>query len=176
MILRQNRVFAFGRSVIRKLLTLQATRAGLLALIFILDGCATTDVAGDGSSASVLISGHPEEEIRDTTIQVFGWNNYRRVNEYNRVNELNFEKVGSRWDMVTYGSMSAKPVWIKMATTITPQADGYLVLSCDVYVIEDHGDKFLQTERRITVGKCDECKKILDQIKQRISLVQSQAH
>ena len=165
----QKQLSVSERSAKNKFLSMKPAQIGLLAMAIVLTGCETTDVAGSGSSASVMIAGHTDEEIRQTTVQVFGWN------KYNRLDNLSFEKEGSSWDTTTYGSMNAKLVWIKMRARVTTQSGGFIVLSCDVYVVENHGDGFMQTERKLPFGKRDECKKILDQIKLRLSLPQPQA-
>ncbi len=136
----------------------------LLSLVCALAGCATTDTGHDGSLASAIILGHTTDEIRQTTIEVFEWNGYKRVSN------LTFEKEGTKWDTMKYGSMGGIPVWIKICVRLATKAEGLNVLGCDAYVVEDHNAGFMETERRLDFAKRDECKKILDQIKRRLSL------
>jgi hypothetical protein len=137
---------------------------GLLALICILAGCKTTDTAHDGSLASVVINGHTAEEVRQTTTEVFGWNGYSQVAD------LTFEKKGTKWDLVTYGGWGAETVWFKMRVHLTSKAGNSQVLGCDVFVVEKNSEDFMNSERKLEFAKADECKKILDQIKRRLSL------
>jgi hypothetical protein len=136
---------------------------GLLALICILAGCKTTDAAGDGSAASVVIYGHTAEEVRQTTTEVFGWNGYTQVAD------LTFEKQGTKWDKVTYGGWGVDTVWFKMRVRLTSKAENSQVLGCDVFLVEKNSDDFMNSERKLEFAKADECKKILDQIKQRLT-------
>jgi hypothetical protein len=143
---------------------IQTAWLGLLVLTCMLAGCKTTDAAHSGSLASVIVSGHTAEEIQQTTIDIFGWNGYARVTD------LIFEKQGSKWDSMNYGSLGGKPVWIKMCVTLTTKGPGWYVLGCDAYVVDGHGEGFMETEQKLKFAKADDCKKILDQIKQRLSL------
>ena len=136
----------------------------LLALTLAVAGCKSADTAGVGSLASVVITGHTAEEVRQTTVEVFGWN------DYTQVSDLTFEKKGTRQDLVTYGSWGADSVWIKMRVHLTTKSELRQILGCDVYILEKHGDGFMGSERKLLFAKGDECKKILDQIKQRLSL------
>jgi hypothetical protein len=143
---------------------IQTARLGLLLLCFAVSGCKSTDAAKQGSQEAVVIKDHTEEEVRRTTIEVFGLNGYRQSDG------LNFEKQGTKWDTVKYGGLGGTPVWIKMSAKLTKQAEGYVILGCDTYVIEDRDDPLMREERKLPFGKRSDCKKILDQIKQRLSL------
>lgn len=139
-------------------------RLALLALAFVLAGCKTTDMAHDGSLASVVINGHTADEVRQTTIEVFGWNGYQQVSD------LTFEKKGTKWDVATYGGWMADSVWIKIHVQITTKAELWQVLGCDAYIVENHGEGIMQDERKLKYMRADECKKILDQIQRRLAL------
>ena len=134
----------------------------LLSLAF--SGCKSTDSAGDDSQVSVLITGHTEEEVRQTTIEVFKWNGYVHTVG------LNFEKKGTKWDTAKYGGLSGNAVWFRMSAEIAKQNEGTVILGCDTYVIEDRDVEFMEKERLLSYGKRSDCKKILNQIKQRLSL------
>lgn len=142
-----------------------ATRQiALLALLFVLAGCKTTDVAEDGSLASIFISGHAEEEIQRVTIEVFKWNGF------DQLADLTFEKQGTRNDTLMFGGLDSGPVWIKIRVHVKPRGGDRYVLGCDAYAVQNHGDPFIETETRLKFSKADECKDILDQIKTRLSL------
>jgi hypothetical protein len=143
---------------------LATVRIGFLVLVGLLAGCKTTDTAQDGSLASVIITGHTEKQVQQTTIEVFRWNGF------NQLSGLTFEKKGSKWDTLSYGSLDSKAVWIKMRVSITPMTEDRQVLSCDAYIVDNHGEGFMESERKLDFGKADECKKILDQIKRRLSV------
>ena len=132
--------------------------------VFALAGCKTTDEAKQGYLASVVITGHSEEVIRRTTTEVFEWNGYKHLTN------LAFEKQGTKWDTAKYGGLSGNPVWVKMRVTINRQAEINFVVGCDAYVVEDRDVIFMEEERKLQFGKRDDCKKILNQIKQRLSL------
>jgi hypothetical protein len=140
------------------------TRFGLLFLVLALAGCKSTDAAKQGYGASIIVFGHTEEEVRRTTIEVFEWN------KYSQTVGLNFERKGSKWDTAKYGGLSGNPVWIKISVEIVTQPEGSVVVGADAYVIEDRDSSFMSSDRKLPFGKSDECKKILDQIKQRLSL------
>lgn len=137
---------------------------GLVLLAGVLAGCKTNDTAHTGNQASVIITGHTKEEIQQTTIAVF------KSDGYTQVADLVFEKEGSKWDTVTYGSLGSKSVWIKIRVSLTSKGEGRNALGCDVYAVDNHGEGFMESERKLAFAKGDECKEILDQIKQRLSL------
>jgi hypothetical protein len=141
-----------------------AARLALLALACAIAGCKTADTAHDGSLASVVINGHTAAEVRQTTIEVFGWNGYKQGPD------LTFEKKGTKWDVVNYGGWIADSVWIKVRVQITSRGELWQVLGCDAYIVENRGEGFLQDERKLKYSKADECKKILDQIQRRLAL------
>ncbi len=139
-------------------------RVALLALAFVVAGCKTTDTAHDGSLASVVINGHTADEVRQTTIEVFGWNGYKQASD------LTFEKKGTQWDRMAYGSWLADSVWIKIRVQITSRGEFSQVLGCDAYIVEDRNEGVMEDERKLKFMRADECKKILDQIQRRLSL------
>lgn len=139
-------------------------RLALLALACALAGCKTADTAHDGSLASIVINGHTAAEVRQTTIEVFGWNGYKQTSD------LTFEKKGTKWDVVTYGGWDTESVSIKIRVQITSRGELWQVLGCDAYVVENRGEGIMQDERKLKFMRADECKKILDQIQQRLSL------
>ncbi|HMP84988.1 MAG TPA: hypothetical protein PKA41_20040 [Verrucomicrobiota bacterium] len=137
---------------------------GFLILALVFSGCKSTDSAKQGYGASVVIVGHTVEEIRRTAIEVFEWDGYTQATG------LNFEKKGSKWDTAKYGGLSGNPVWIKISVEIVPQADASVIVGADAYVIEDRDSTFMNSERKLPYGKNDESRKILDQIKRRLTL------
>jgi len=56
-------------------------KLALLASVCALTGCKTTDTAKNGSLASIVISGHSVEEVKQTTVEVFGWDGYKQVSD-----------------------------------------------------------------------------------------------
>ena len=138
---------------------------GLVAVVmaFSLTGCQTTDAANTGSLASVTLPAASIDQIRQTIVEVF------ETNGYTKVASLTFERKGSTWDQINYGGMTSDPVWIKIKGDLTQKADGYYVLSCDAYIVNDHDDPLIKQERQLTFAKAGECKKILDEIQHRLS-------
>jgi hypothetical protein len=148
----------------------QIVSLGLLISGLALTGCKSTDTADQGNQASVIIAGHTEAEVLKTTIEVMQWDGYKHTSD------LTFEKEGSKWDTRKYGGLMGDAVWIKMKFTLTANSDRYILLGCDAYVIEDRNSVLTETEREIRYGKRSECKKILDQINQRLSLPAPKPH
>src|SRR5690242_13898618 len=110
----------------------QATKQiALLALICILAGCKTTDVAKDGSLASIFVSGHSEADIERVTVEVFKWDGY------NQLAGLTFEKQGTSRDTFMYGGLDSGPVWIKIRVHVKPRGDNQYILGCDAYALQN---------------------------------------
>lgn len=135
-----------------------------LATLGLLAGCKSADLAKDGSLASIVISGYSEEEIKQTTIDVFKSNNFYQIQH-----DLNFEKKGTANDTFMFGGLDLEQVWIRVRVHVTPSGKDRYVLGCDAYAVQDHGDKFIETETRFKHSKGDECMAILNQVRQQLA-------
>lgn len=135
----------------------------LLALLCLVAGCKTTDMANDGSLASTLITGHTETEIQQATIAVF------QANGFDQLADLTFEKQGSQRDTVMFGGLDSERVWIKIRVHVSPRGKDRYVLGCDAYAVQNHGDRFIETESRFKFSKGEECLDLLEQIRQQLS-------
>ena len=135
----------------------------LLALLWVVAGCKTTDLAKDGSLASIVINGHSTGEIQNAIVQVFESNGFQQMGA------LTFEKQGTRQDTLKFGGLDSGPVWIRMKVHVSPRSNNQHVLGCDAYVVQNHGDRFLETETRLKYSKSDECLDLLNKIKAQLS-------
>lgn len=135
----------------------------LLALLGVVAGCKTTDLAKDGSLASIVISGHSEDEIRQATIEVF------KANGFNQTTGLTFDKPGTKNDTLMFGGLDSTRVWIRMRVHVSDQGKGRYALGCDAYAVQNHGDILVETESRLRFAKGEECLDLLNQINQQLS-------
>lgn len=135
----------------------------MLTLLCVLAGCKTTDLAKDGSLASIFINGHTEDEIQQATIEVF------KSEGFNQLAGLTFEKQGTKNDTLMFGGLDSEPVWIKIRVHITPTSNGRFALGCDAYAVQNHGERFIETETQFKYAKRDECLNWLNEISQRLS-------
>jgi hypothetical protein len=134
----------------------------LLAGVFCLTGCHTTDQAGTSELASVVITGHTEKEIQKATAKVF------LLNGYSQAESLTFEKQGTAWDKAAYGGWSDNPVWIKVRVHINPQNSDVCFLGCNAYLVTDAHEAAMEQEQILSHSRRSECEKILKQIKARL--------
>ena len=135
---------------------------GIVVLVLSV-GCKTTDTAHTGNLASVIITGTSAAKIQQATIETFDAHGYKKTTN------LSFEKVGSSWDQINYGGMGSEPVWIKLQIKFTEEKESEFILNCNAYLVSDHSDNLIKDERELKYIKAGESKKILDEIKHRLS-------
>ncbi len=141
-------------------LFIRATRQiTLLALLCVLGGCKTTDLAKDGSLASIFINGYSEDQIQQATIKVF------KTNGFTQTTGLTFERPGTHEDTFMFGSLDSEKVWIRIRVHILPRGTGRYILGCDLYAVQNRGDAAMETENRLKYMKSEECLDYLNQIK-----------
>jgi hypothetical protein len=81
------------------------------------------DKPDSASFASVRIQGHTAEQIRAATVVVFQQDGYTAVDVHRP--DMVFEKEGSRWDRIAYGSfVDDAGVWIRVRASVVPISDG----------------------------------------------------
>jgi hypothetical protein len=135
----------------------------LLAISCVLTGCKSTDLAKDGSLASIVINGYSKAEIQQATVEVFKSDNFYQVDD------STFEKKGSGNDTFMFGGLDMEQVWIRVRVHITPSGKDRYALGCDAYAVQNHGDRFIETETRFKYSKSEECMNILNQIRQQLA-------
>jgi hypothetical protein len=134
----------------------------LLAMFGVLAGCKSTDLAKDGSLASIVINGYSKAEIQQAAVDVF------KSDHFYQVDDSTFEKKGSANDTFMFGGLDMEQVWIRVRMHIAPGGKDRHVLGCDAYVVQNHGDRFIETETRFKYSKGEECLNILNQIQQQL--------
>lgn len=142
--------------------TLRILLPGLLC-VMLLAGCKSTDTAKIGSLASIEITGHSLAEVRQSVVDVF------LLNGYSQKSGLTFEKQGTNWDTVAYGTWSGGAVWYRMKASVIPRPGGACVVACDAYLIRDHGEGFMEEEQRLVAAKRDDCMKLLEEVRSRLN-------
>ena len=139
----------------------------LLTMALMLAGCHTPDPdrASTGQMASLEIPGHSEAEIlravKDTLVD----------NGYEHMEGLTFDKRGSGMDTALYGGWDSGGVWIRLKLTVEPAAsgNGNYVIGCDAYRVIAHNQGVMEEEKKTRHSNRDECDKMLQAIKARLS-------
>ena len=129
---------------------LQLLLTGAMAAIFSngLLGCKSLDKTAAESFASVRIDSHTPEQIRGATAVVFRQEGYTAVEV--RKPELVFEKEGSLWDQLAYGSwVNDRDVWIRVRVSLVSLSDGAFRLQCQAFKVRNKGDPLTEDQVRI---------------------------
>lgn len=75
---------------------------------------------------------------------------------------MNFERVGSTWDTVLYGSLRPGDVYERVKLRVIPLAINLFRLDADTYKVSNPGDQVFEQERRVpSKGKLD---KLLNEV------------
>jgi len=137
-------------------LALAAASLGLL-------GCKSLSKPDSASFASVRIQGSTPEEIRDATVAVFKQDGYQAVRTVPP--DLVFEKEGSRWDRIAYGSwVDDAPVAIRVKASIVPLSEGAFRLQCTAYMVRSKGDPVFEDEVRLRNNHSKPYQALLDKV------------
>ena len=131
-------------------LTLRTRLAGLFvaAASIALIGCKSLNEPASASFASVRIQGHTAEQIRAASVVVFQQEGYTAVDV--RRSEMVFEKEGSRWDQIAYGSwVNEAPVWLQAKVSVVPISADTFRLQCQAYKVRNKGDPLTEDQVRI---------------------------
>jgi hypothetical protein len=137
--------------------------AASLALVILspaLIGCKSLDKPNSESFASVRILGHTPAQIRAATVVVFqqaGFVAARMEGE-----EMIFEREGSRWDQIAYGSwVEGGSVWVRARVTLVPMTDGYHRLACQAYQVRGKGDPVFEEQVRMKKNRSKDYQDLL---------------
>ena len=130
---------------------MKRTRQVLLASVLlgiistVLVGCSSMDKPASASFASVRIQGHTAEQIRGATVVVFQQDGYVAANVSGA--EMVFEKEGSRWDQIAYGSwVNEAPVWIRVRVSMVSLSADLFRLQCQAYKVRNKGDPLAEDQ------------------------------
>ena len=108
-------------------------------------GCKSLNKPASASFASVRIEGHTAEQIRAASVVVFQQGGYTVADGLR--SEMVFEKEGSRWDQIAYGSwVNPAPVWIRVKVSMIPLSDDAFRLQCQAYKVRNKGDPLAEDQ------------------------------
>jgi hypothetical protein len=144
---------------------LQRIAAGLFvaAAGMALLGCKSPSKPASASFASVRIQGHTAEQIRAASVVVFQQDGYTVVE--GRRPELVFEKEGSRWDQIAYGSwVNEAPVWLRAKVSLVALSTDTFRLQCQAYKVRNKGDPLTEEQVRIGISHSKPYQALLDEV------------
>ena len=112
----------------------------LMALAgFVVIGCKSTGQPASAPLAAVRIRDHTPEQIRAATAVVFQQDGYTAVDVHGA--EMIFEKQGSRWDRIVYGSwVDDEPVRVRVRVSVVPVSDREFELRCQALRVQHKGE------------------------------------
>jgi hypothetical protein len=110
----------------------------LIALGAGLAGCSSLAKPGSGAFASVQIPGHTRDQVRGAVVLEFEQDGYTAV-EVKR-EEMVFEKEGTRWDQMAYGSWLEKNVWLRVTVSVVPLGDAAWWVQCQAFMVRGKGN------------------------------------
>lgn len=141
---------------------------GLLALASagLLLGCRSSKQPGSYSHASATIRDRSDEDIRRVTTEVFVGDGFAPAGTLPDL--LVFERLGSRSDAVKWGGLDGSGVVIRAKVRIRRMPDGSRLLQCDVFYVRDAGDKFFESEGRMTMVNKSPYRRLMEQVRERL--------
>ena len=126
-------------------------------------GCKSLDKPHSASFASVQIQGHTAEQIRAATVVVFEQDGYAPA-DVGR-SEMVFEKQGSRWDRIAYGSwIDDDAVWVRVRVSMVPLSEGVFRLQCQAFKVRDKGDAVFEQQVRLRNNQSKPYQALLDKV------------
>jgi hypothetical protein len=132
-----------------------------------LTGCSSMEKPGSGAFASVVISGHTPEQIRGATVLEFEQDGYTPSDI--KSPEMVFEKEGTRWDQVAYGSWMTKNVWIRVKVWLVPAAESKQRLQCQAYRVRDKGEPLESDPAPLRHSQNKPYQELMDKIASRLA-------
>ena len=111
-------------------------------------GCKSTGKTTSPLFAAVRIRGHTPEQIRGATAVVFQQDGFTAVDVHSP--EMIFEKQGSRWDRIVYGSwVDDQAVRLRVRVSVAPMSDGAYELRCRALRVQHKGEAGLEEETQL---------------------------
>ena len=131
-------------------------------------GCKSPGKPDPGNFAWVQVQGHTAEQIRAATVVVFQQGGYTPVNVERP--EMVFEKQGSKWDRIAYGSwIDDSSVWIRVRVSIVPLSDGIFRLQCQAFKVRDKGDAAFEEQVQLKNNRSKPYQALLDEVLGRLN-------
>lgn len=133
-------------------------------------GCKTADTADSGDQASVLISGHSEDEIRQAAATVFIGNQFQAAPS--AVRELVFERKASHSSNFLYGGWlgADEGLWERVKLTFLPKGDDTFVVGLNAYLVAYHGQGFFEEEKKRSRVHRSSYGKLLQAIQEKLNI------
>jgi hypothetical protein len=135
-------------------------------------GCRSTSQPPEARFASVTITNRPREQIRETTLRVFGEAGYATAGLV-FLDEMVFERRGGTGTKLAYGNwMGGTPVWVRVKAKIVPVTPGVFRLQCNAFVVRDKGDLRIEDETRLANYRGGPYQKLLNEVRLRLESLQ----
>lgn len=129
----------------------------------VLVDCKSLDKPDSASFASVRIQGHTAEQIRAAAVVVFQQDGYMAAEI--KPTQMVFEKEGSRWDQIAYGSwVNDAPVWIRVRVAMVALSADVYRLQCLAFKVRNKGDALSEDEVRLRNNHSKPYQALLDKI------------
>lgn len=131
-------------------------------------GCRTADpnIPKTDSLAALVIYGADLQDIRKAARDVFQEDQFMQ-GETNAT-LLTFEKRGSMWNDITYGSFLNKEAWVRAKLTIQLLEESQHLLECRVFMVRDYGENFFEEESKVSRFQRGHYQDLLEQIRLRV--------
>jgi hypothetical protein len=140
-----------------------AAAAALLGLAGLLAGCTSLTQPAGAGFASVVIANGTEAQVIEETVRVFTAAGWRA--DLGPDDEMTFEREGSTWDHVAYGSnIRDTPVLNRVRARAVPLADGTVRLQCQAYIVRDGGGRNMEDEIRLHLPRSGPYQQLLDKV------------
>lgn len=132
-------------------------------------GCQSLSAPDSASFASVKIGGHTVEEVQATVVKIFQSEGYRATTS---ADGLLFEREGSRWEEIAYGSnVGNSKVINRVRAQVVELGGGVCRLQCTAYVVRDAATS-IEDEVQLLRPRRGYYQGLLDQVVQNLTPVQ----
>jgi hypothetical protein len=110
-------------------------------------GCRSIGEPESRSHASVRIAGHGLPEIQRSLIKVFGERGF--IPESQTGEQWVLDRPGTTAETLKWGGLEGKRVTIRAKLKSRPVGPGEYLIECDVFSVENKGEKFFEEETRL---------------------------
>jgi hypothetical protein len=150
-----------------------AAWTGLLLLaVFFASGCASADKPASASFASVIISNHTAQQIRDATDTVFQQNGYQAMGEQGGA--LVYEREATGREQRDYagfvGAHEGEKVDMRVRVKIENRDANSYWLTCKAYAVCNPGQPVFETTTALFGFQSGSYQKLLDKVKGTVGL------
>jgi hypothetical protein len=144
----------------------------LLFAVFFASGCASADKPASASFASVIISNHTAQQIRDATDTVFQQNGYQAMGEQGGA--LVYEREATGREQRDYagfvGAHEGEKVDIRVRVKIEVKDANSYWLTCKAYAVCNPGQPVFETTTALFGFQSGSYQKLLDKVKGTVGL------